>query len=115
MINLENKYSVHVYFVYCVCVCVSKLIFSSVNASKYGNASVWQSRGDNARSQKKDMKEHGMHNTVTKHAIPSRHQRKFAYTNIFWLGSTVRVFFIILKSILIDYDVYGSNHSINSK
>ena len=67
MINLESEYSVHVYI---FCVCVSKLIFifSIVNASKYGNASVWQSRGDSALSRKKDMKKLGMHNTVTKHA-----------------------------------------------
>ena len=90
---MESKYSV---LVYIYCVCVSKLIFSIVNASKYGNASVWQSRGDSALSRKKDMKKHAMHNTVTKHAYPSRHQRKFAYTNIHWLGRIIRVFFIIL-------------------
>ena len=53
-----------------------------------------------------------MHNTVTKHAYPSQHQRKFAYTNIFWPGSFVRVIFHNSYSILIDG---GSNHSINSK
>ena len=84
----------------CVCMCVSKLIFSTVNASKYGNASVGQSRVDGAHRRKMYMKmymKHGMHNTVTKHAYPSRHQRKFAYTNIFWLGSIVMLFFIILR------------------
>ena len=53
---------------------------------------------DSDLSRKKDMKKHCMHNAVTKHAYPSRHQRKFAYTNIFWLGSIVRVFFIILRA-----------------
>ena len=53
-----------------------------------------QSRGDNSLSRKKDQKKHGVHSTVTKHAYPSRHQRKIAYTNIFLLGSIVRVFFV---------------------
>ena len=44
-----------------------------------------------------DMKKHGMHKTVTKHAYPSRHQRQFAYTNILWLGSIFKVFVIILR------------------
>ena len=53
-------------------------------------------RGDNALSRKKDQNKHDVHNTVTKHAYPSSHQRTFAYTNIIWLGSIVRVFFITL-------------------
>ena len=67
--------------------------FSIVNAFKYGNDSVWRSLGDNALSWKKDKKEHGMHNTVIKHAYPLWYQRKFAYTNLLWPGSIVRVFY----------------------
>ena len=59
--------------------------FGIVTAFKYSNDSVWQSRGGNALSRKKNKKEHGMQNTLTKHVYPSRHQRKIAYTNTFSL------------------------------
>ena len=54
-----------------------------------------------------------MHSTVTKHAYHSQHQRKFAYTNIFWLGNISKLLFHTAYIILIDYDVCDSIHSVN--
>ena len=71
-------------------------------------------RYDNVLCRKKDKKKNGMHNTVIEYAYPSRNQRKFAYTSIFWFGSISNGLFHTSESIFSDYDVCGSNHSIKS-